>query len=92
MANVSYYKKDARFLRLTSYYHKFINGFVGLASPFTCLPSEARFEWTPEVEEAFNYFESDMCAEKIGAIPIKKSLPIAYFNVVLKDQSLALST
>ena len=47
-------KKVQRFLGLTSYFRKFVEGFANIAKPLSdLLRKESRFHWGPEQQEAF---------------------------------------
>ena len=47
-------KQVQAFLRLVSYYRKFIKGFAKIAKPLTLLPKQqVKFDWTPSHHKAF---------------------------------------
>jgi hypothetical protein len=58
------------FLGLCTYYRRFISGFANIAKPLTKLTEEKQpFQWTPEVETAFQTLKGALCASPILAYP-----------------------
>jgi hypothetical protein len=58
------------FLSLCMYYRRFISGFVNIAKPLTKLTEQKQaFQWTPEVEAAFQTLKGALCAAPILAYP-----------------------
>jgi hypothetical protein len=58
------------FLGLCTYYRRFISGFADIAKPLTRLAEEKRaFQWTPEVETAFQTLKETLCTAPILAYP-----------------------
>jgi hypothetical protein len=52
------------------YYRRFISGFSNIAKPLTKLTEEKQtFQWTPEVEAAFQTLKGALCAAPILAYP-----------------------
>ena len=64
-------KRETRsFLGLCTYYRRFISGFANIAKPLTKLTEEKQpFQWTPEVEAAFQTLKGALCAAPILAYP-----------------------
>jgi hypothetical protein len=64
-------KHEARsFLGLCTYYRRFISGFAYIAKPLTRLTEEKQaFQWTTEVEAAFQTLKGALCAAPILAYP-----------------------
>jgi hypothetical protein len=57
-----------RFLGLCTYYRRFISGFADIAKPLTRLTDEKQpFQWTPEVETAFQTLKEALCTTPILA-------------------------
>jgi hypothetical protein len=58
------------FLGLCTYYRRFISGFANIAKPLTKLMEQRQaFQWTPEVEAAFQTIKGALCAAPILAYP-----------------------
>jgi hypothetical protein len=58
------------FLGLCTYYRRFISGFTNIAKPITKFTEQKQaFQWTPEVEAAFQTLKGDLCAAPILAYP-----------------------
>jgi hypothetical protein len=58
------------FLGLCTYYRRFIFGFADIAKPLTRLTEEKRsYQWTPDVEAAFQALKEALCAAPILAYP-----------------------
>jgi hypothetical protein len=58
------------FLILFTYYRRFISGFAYIAKPLTRLTEEKdAFQWTQEVEDAFQTLKRALCAAPILAYP-----------------------
>jgi hypothetical protein len=58
------------FLGLCTYYRRFISGFATIAKPLTRLTEEKQaFQWTKEVEDAFQTLKGALCAAPILAYP-----------------------
>jgi hypothetical protein len=56
------------FLGLCTYYRRFISGFTDIAKPLTRVTEEKRaFQWTPEVEAAFQTLKGALCTSPILA-------------------------
>jgi hypothetical protein len=56
------------FLGLCTYYRQFISGFANIAKPLTKLTEQKHaFQWTPEVEAAFQTLKGALCAVPILA-------------------------
>jgi hypothetical protein len=55
---------------LCTYYRRFISGFANIAKPLTKLTEQKQaFQWTPEVEAAFQTLKGALCAAPIHAYP-----------------------
>jgi hypothetical protein len=58
------------FLGINTYYRRFISGFANAAKPLTKLTAQKQsFQWTPEVEAAFQMLKAALCAAAILACP-----------------------
>jgi hypothetical protein len=58
------------FLGLCTYYRRFISGFANIAKPLTKLTEQKQvFQWTPEVETAFQTLTGALCSAPILAYP-----------------------
>jgi hypothetical protein len=58
------------FLGLCTYYRRFISGFAYISMPLTRLTKEKRaFQWTPEVEAAFQTLKAALFTAAILAYP-----------------------
>jgi hypothetical protein len=58
------------FLGLSTYCGQFISSFANTAKPLTKLTEEKRaFQWTPEVETAFETLKETLCTAPIFAYP-----------------------
>jgi len=57
------------FLGLTTYYHKFVKGYGGIATPLTTLLRKDAFRWNEKVEEAFNLLKKTMSTPPALGLP-----------------------
>jgi hypothetical protein len=58
------------FLGLCMYYRRFISGFANIAKPLTKLTEQKQpFQWTSEVEAAFQKLKRTLCSAPILAYP-----------------------
>ena len=67
-----------RFLGLTNYYRKFINGYAKLAYPLNRLldkpDKKEEFQWTEKCENAFNVLKQKLVTAPILALPREKGM------------------
>jgi hypothetical protein len=56
------------FLRLTSYYHKFVKNYGNIAMPLIALLKKNSFTWTPAVAQAFQTLKIAMCTTLVLAL------------------------
>jgi hypothetical protein len=58
------------FLGLCTYYRRFISGFADIAKPLKKLTELKQFfQWTPEVDAAFQTLKGTLCAAPIRSYP-----------------------
>ena len=63
-------KEVQQFLGLAGYYRRFVQDFATIAKPLHHLTEKtARFEWTPECQEAFLKLRQRLCSAPILAFP-----------------------
>jgi hypothetical protein len=57
-------------LGICTYYRRFISSFANITKPLTKLTEQKQsFQWTPEVESAFQMFKRALCAALILLYP-----------------------
>ncbi|GJR82346.1 ty3-gypsy retrotransposon protein [Tanacetum coccineum] len=90
------------FLGLTSYYHKFIEGYGKIVKPLTELTKKDGFLWCSEAQSAFENLKKIMASAPVPALPnfsqpfeigigavlMQSQRPIAYFSKALSYQNL----
>ena len=70
------------FLGLVGYYRKFIRGFAKIAKPLTLLTrQQAKFDWTPEHQEAFIHLKEAIVQAPILHYPNPNKTYIVYTDV-----------
>jgi hypothetical protein len=58
------------FLGICKYYRRFTSGLDNIAKPLTKLTEQKQsFQWTPDMEAAFQTLEATLCAAPILAYP-----------------------
>jgi hypothetical protein len=63
------------FVGLCIYYRRFISGFADIAKPLTRLTEEKQaFQWTPEVETAFQTLKEALCTAPSLRLLVPSSL------------------
>ena len=59
-----------RFLGMTSYYRRFISGFIDIASPLHCLTNKGiRFDWDKNCQRAFEQLKEQLLSAPVLAFP-----------------------
>ncbi|GJS33532.1 putative reverse transcriptase domain-containing protein [Tanacetum coccineum] len=77
--------KVRQFLRLTSYYRRFIEGFSLISKPLTKLTQkDKKYEWEKEKEEAFQTLKKKLRSAPILAFPEGTGDFVVYCDVSLK--------
>jgi transposase InsO family protein len=59
------------FLGTASYYRRFVAGFATIAAPLhglTC--AKAKFEWSPDCQDAFDHLKETLCEAPVLAFPV----------------------
>ncbi|GJW84483.1 retrovirus-related pol polyprotein from transposon 17.6 [Tanacetum coccineum] len=57
------------FLRLTSYYRKFIHGYASITQPLTTLLKKNAFNWNNQATESFYALQQAMVKSPVLALP-----------------------
>lgn len=60
---------ESFFLGLTRYYKRFIRRYGWITTPLTTLLEKNAFEWTKEVQEAFEKLKTTMTSPPVFAMP-----------------------
>ncbi|PAA90165.1 hypothetical protein BOX15_Mlig030307g2, partial [Macrostomum lignano] len=72
-----------QFLGLANYYHKFVDGYAGVAAPLHALTRKdigsLRQHWTPEHQVAFDTLKKKLCSTEVLALPEFNSDPAVKF-------------
>ncbi|PAA74010.1 hypothetical protein BOX15_Mlig016504g5, partial [Macrostomum lignano] len=72
-----------QFLGLANYYHKFVDGYAGVAAPLHALTRKdigsLRQHWTPEHQHAFDTLKKKLCSTEVLALPEFNSDPAVKF-------------
>nr|GFC59061.1 putative reverse transcriptase domain-containing protein [Tanacetum cinerariifolium] len=74
-----------QFLRLASYYRRFIKGFSLISKPLTKLTQkDKKYQWGKEEEEAFQKLKQKLCSAPILALPMGMEDFVVYCDALLK--------